>query len=671
MARWMRAVEYLCLPALLFSFAACESQSKRELSEYGANVVSEQPTKPAGYEGIVCEEVQVEMRDGVTLTTWVYRPEGDVDAKYPVIVVRNVYGQRQKVGCYQGERRERYHLTFAQNGYVAIEQATRGTYTSGGDRYRLARFERVDGYDTIEWAAKQPWSTGAVGLVGFSGLGITALQGTVAAPPSLKAAIVGVTAQDYFREWVYVNGVFHLGFNLSWAECCFAPDGIIRQGEADRLSQDEIDRQVAERAEHGSAFQEIYTDWARILPLTEMPHFRGIFDEYYDWLAHPTYDEYWAKIDAEAQSSRIEVPVLSAGAWQDLWYEATVNIYTDILNGSGPQSAKSNSRLVMQTYSHSQDHGTPSFVPGLNHPNIKDTKEFQIPFFDKYVKGLDNGYENKPAVELAVMVPPDKGNEGSSFVVYADEYPLPGTTEVSFYLSSDGNANTRSGNGVLSETPIMASGDIQETSAVANTGFYADKFVYDPMNPVPTLATHSCCLNEMAPGGYRNGFAEQEPIESRDDVLVYTSAPLTAPLTVIGPVEVRLFAKSSAPDTDFTAKLVDVRPDGATNNVLDGVVRARLRDGYRSQPTLIEPGKTYEYTIPLGPVAMVFPVGHRIRLQISSSNFPKLARNLNTGKSNETTAEVEIADQTILHDAEHPSRLTLSVVAGVNIPPVK
>ena len=349
------------------------------------------------------------------------------------------------------------------------------------------------------------------------------------------------------------------------------------------------------------------------------------------------------------------MPVLLQNAWQDLFYEGSPELYRAIHKSAAADAVKQHSRLVMNIYAHSFDHGTPSFGP--NPYNGFDPKVKEIPFFDRYLKGIDNGYENEPRVELAVMVPPDTGNQGYSFLVTGDDYPLANTSNRDFYLASSGAANTRNGDGSLLSEPV-SSGE----AAVA------DRFNYDPLTPVPTVATHSCCQNSQIPGGYKNGFVEQKDIELREDVLVYTSASLEEPLVVVGPVEVKLFAQSSAPDTDFTAKLVDVRPDGATHNILDGVVRASLREGFRSQPSLIEPGKTYEYSIPLGPVGTVFPRGHRIRVQISSSNFPKLARNLNTGKSSYTTAETVVAEQTVLHDAERPSRLILPVVAGVDIP---
>ena len=610
--------------------------------------------KPAIYDGTTCEQTQVAMRDGIKLTTRIHRPEDSDTKQYPVIVSRTPYARWLGFDCYPLSKIEDIPDTipdYVSSGYVYVEQAIRGSYTSEGDIPRLIHAEQQnDSYDTVEWAARQPWSNGAVGLAGGSGVGVSATQGALAAPPSLKAVALNVTGASYFRERSYINGVFHLGGNLSWPEWTFSADGIIRRGNALGLPQEEIDKQLEQRKPQ---LQKVYTEWAPMLPVADMPHFKGVFDAYYEWLAHPTYDEYWEKSDALTQASKIQVPVLLLNAWQDLYYMSSPELYRAIRNSDASATVKQHSRLVMDIYGHSFDHGTPSFGPNVHKVDVPLAKE--IPFFDKHLKGMDNGYEDKPAVELAIMVPPDEGNQGYSFMVTGDNYPLPDTTYRNFYLASGGKANTRNGDGALLNTPA---GQAQAA---------ADSFSYDPLNPVPTLATHSCCMNDEIPDGYKNGYVEQREIEERDDVLVYTSAPLEAPLVVVGPVEVKLFAQSSAPDTDFTARLVDVRPDGATHNILDGVVRASLRKGFRSEPSLIEPGKTYEYSIPLGPVGTVFPAGHRIRVQISSSNFPKLARNLNTGKSSYTTAETAVAEQTILHDKEHPSRLILPIVSGIDV----
>ena len=251
------------------------------------------------------------------------------------------------------------------------------------------------------------------------------MQGALVAPPSLKAVVLNVTGASYFRDWTYANGVFHLGLNLSWPEVAFAADGIIRHGTAEGLSQGKIEKQVERRK-----LELVFIDWAPMLPLVDMPHFKAVFDTYYEWLAHPTYDEYWEKSDGLNQASNIKVPVLLLNAWQDLFYEGGPELYRAIRNSDAPATVKQNSRLVMNIYGHSLDLASPSFGANPFGPNAYEIDPLveEIPFFHKHLRGVDNGYEEKPAVELAVMVPPDEGIQGYSFVVTGDDYPLPDTT---------------------------------------------------------------------------------------------------------------------------------------------------------------------------------------------------------------------------------------------------
>jgi uncharacterized protein len=279
--------------------------------------------------------------------------------------------------------------------------------------------------------------------------------------------------------------------------------------------------------------------------------------------------------------------------------------------------------------------------------NQYDLNALYVRFFDRWLKGIANGIDTEPAAKLFVMVPPDSGTQGSGFWITSETFPLANTSTTKLFLQSGGHANTSSGDGVL----VRAGAGDRSLSA-------ADRFVYNPRNPVPTRGGDMCCINDLLPSGAFN----QAEIEKRDDVLVYTTAPLTANMTVIGQVNVNLWAMSSARDTDFTAKLVDVHPDGYAQNILDRLVRARYRHGSKLPPSFIEPGKAYEYNIELGNTSTVFKAGHRIRLEISSSNFPHYVRNQNTTDDVGTSTQMRNALQTILHDADHSSYLALPVV---------
>ena len=275
-----------------------------------------------------------------------------------------------------------------------------------------------------------------------------------------------------------------------------------------------------------------------------------------------------------------------------------------------------------------------------------------LPFYDHYLKGTDNGIAREPRVKLFVQIPGDTGTRMGGFWVDGETFPLPGTQPGRFNLLSGGHANTAGGDGVL--------------DATRRSEGPGDTFVYDPKKPVPSFGGGLCCLTLGSYFG--SGIQDQSRIEARDEVLVYTSAPLTSDLAVLGRVKVKFWAKSSARDTDFTAKLVDVHPDGFAQNLLDRVVRARFRRGSELPPSLIEPGTAYEYEIDLGYTGSIFKPGHQIRLDISSSNFPHFSRNQNTGNDPATDALMVTATQTILHDPDHPSYLELSVVPGLKAP---
>lgn len=395
--------------------------------------------------------------------------------------------------------------------------------------------------------------------------------------------------------------------------------------------------------------QRISREWIHQVPLTSFDAFRAHAPYYYEWLAHPNYDDFWARVDVEAQFGQVNVPALVTGAWGDLFQIGTVRAFEGMREKSGSAEARDGTMLVMTGGGGHGREGAMDFGPG----GAMDLRALQLRFFDHHVKGADNGIDQEPRVQLFVQVPPDSGTQGSGFWVTDDQFPIKGTDTVRFYLSSGGQANTRWGDGVLTMDGASHGPD--------------DTFVYDPRDPVPSLGGGLCCLSL---GFYfRSGAQDQSTLELRDDVLVYTGEPLSHDRAVIGPVTVKLWATSSAPDTDFTAKLVDVHPDGFAQDVLNRVVRARFRNGSKRPPELIEPGQAYEYEIDMGSTANVFRAGHRVRLDVSSSKFPHLARNHNTGEHSATDARFEVATQTIHHDADRPSYVELEVVRGLRIAP--
>jgi hypothetical protein len=599
------------------------------------------PTKAAD---VTCHIEWAPMRDGVRLATEVYLLS-DQQGPFPVILQRSPYNRI--VPNPGSDCNSAIMMTFARSGYAALNQDARGRYRSEGTMDAMQQ-EAADGYDAIEWAAAQPWSNGKVGTYGGSYVGLTQWQPAIHTPPHLAAMAPNVTASDYHDHWTYVNGAFDLWFGQSWMLLTFAAEQVQRDLESTGLSPEEVQRRATAWVNAGR--RDILTKWVWQLPLKSFSEFRHLAPYYYDWLAHPTYDDFWARMDVEPRYGNVMVPSLNSGGWYDIFQIGTVRNFQRIKVAGGSADARDGSMLVMRASCHACPAGTFAGAIDFGPNNAYDATGLTIRFYERWLKGIDNGIDGEPAVRLFVMVPPDTGTTGSGFWITADEFPLPGTLMTRFNLRSGGNANTRLGDGVL-DALLPAAGR-------------ADRFVYDPRDPVPTLGGNMCCINDLV----ASGAFDQSGVELRDDVLVYTSAPLAQDMAVIGPVTVTLWAASSAPDTDFTAKMVDVHPDGFAQNVLDRIVRARYRSGSKLQPSLITAGQAYEYTIPLGNTATVFRAGHRIRLEISSSNFPHFDRNPNTGHPAGQDAKLRTAAQTIYHDAARPSYLELPVVPGITAP---
>jgi putative CocE/NonD family hydrolase len=603
---------------------------------------------------VTCRVEWAPMRDGVTLATEVYVPP-NASGPLPVILQRTPY-KRSPAGGVPASCTSPDFINLASHGYVALSQDTRGRFRSHGVMDALQQ-EARDGYDAVEWAAVQPWSNGNVGMFGGSYVGLTQWQPAALTPPHLKAIAPMITASDYHDHWTYVNGALDLWFAQSWMLLTFAGEQQMRNLEAQGRTPEEVKVLTAEWVAQGR--KDILTKWVWQLPLSSFNVFREgnpqpLAPYYYDWLAHPNYDDYWAKMDIEPRYAQVKVPTLNIGWWYDIFQVGTVRNFQRMQSAGGTEDARKGTKLVMWAQCHACPAGSKAGEIDFGSENTYDLNALYVRFFDRWLKGIDNGIDREPAAKLFVMLPPDSGTQGSGFWIDADTLPLPNTRKETWLLRSGGQANTSSGDGVL----IRAGGDQGRASA------RDDRFTYDPQNPVPTKGGGMCCINDLLP----SGAFDQSEIEKRKDVLVYTSAPLTESVAVIGPVSVKLWATTDAQDTDFTAKLVDVHPDGYAQNILDRLVRARYRGGSKLPPSLIEPGKTYDYDIELGNTSLVFKPGHRIRLEISSSNFPHYVRNQNTASDVGTTSEIRMANQTILHDDEHRSSLTLPI-APIKLPP--
>ena len=569
--------------------------------------------------------VAIMMRDGTTTYADVFRP--DVAGKTPALLSRTPYDKSapaNRTGTLDAIRG-------AMNGYAVVVQDVRGRYSSDGVFYTFVN-EIDDGYDSVEWVASQPWCDGNVGMYGVSYVGATQWLTAKSNAPSLKAIVPGVTASDYHEGWAWQGGAFELGFNLSWAMGGLTAANWTNISRRLHLHDDDLERLIVAK--------DNLTDAFRHLPMAEMPHLMGeLAPYYYDWLDHPEYDDYWKTVSIEESHPDITVPAFNFGGWHDIFLGGTIRNFTRMRELGSTKSAREGQRLLIGPWVHG---GSPTNVSGAHNFGTRssaagiDLQGQMLRFYDHWLKGEDNGVPDDKPVRIFVM--------GENVWRSEDEWPLSRANMVNYYLHSAGKANSLSGDGRLSrESP---SGEEEP-----------DVYVYNPLNPVPTLGGQLCCdVGFMAAGVY-----DQRRVEGRDDVLVYSTPPLDRDVEVTGPINVTLFASSSAFDTDFTAKLVDVDPNGYARNLTDGIVRARYRIT-RQPASLLQPGQVYEFTIDLWATSNLFKQGHSIRLEISSSNFPRFDRNANTGEAIGSDAEHVSALQHIFHTSEDPSHVKLPLI---------
>ncbi len=571
---------------------------------------------------VVEHNVPVSMRDGTTLYANIYRPAGG--GRYPVLLRRIPYGKHKP------RYRSMYldPIRVVNRGYIMVIQDVRGRHVSEGEFYPY-RHEPHDGYDTVEWCAAQPWCDGNVGMCGISYHGATQWLAAIEQPPTLKAIAPGVTADTYYDSWTYLGGVFQLFWISGWVAAFVLDDLGCRFERAPQATE---------------ALRELIRNPYAIsnqLPLKSMSAFRGLAEYYYDWLDHPVYDDYWKALSPREGFHKVTVPALNIGGWFDGFVRGTIRCYEGVRARGATEIARKHQHLIVGPWLHGP---MPPAYAGQGYfgeaasAEAIDLQGMQLAWFDHWLKGEDNGVATDPHIYIFVM--------GENRWRSEDAWPPPSAQPRTYFLHSQGKANTFQGDGQLSLDPPRASEP-------------ADHFLYNPLNPVPTLG--GAHLSGI-PGVFETGVQEQRPVEARADVLVYTSAPLEQDTEVTGHVELELWAVTSAVDTDWTAALVDVHPDGSAYNVCDGILRARYRESLE-HPSLVKPGEVYKYHLDMGPTSMLFRKGHCIRLTVSSSNFPAYARDLNTGGCHSEEVEPCPALQTVLHDANHPSCLVLPIVA--------
>ena len=548
---------------------------------------------PQTYEVKIEFNRRVRMRDGTELSADIYRPEAA--GRFPVILSRTPYTKTSGSML-------RIVRFFASNGYVCVTMDVRGRGDSDG-KFTPYVNDGQDGYDAIEWAASQEWSTGKVGTLGGSYNGAIQWLTAVQQPPHLAAMIPMVTPSDPFVEWP--TGL-PLPASVSWFH--FTAGRVLQNMEA--------------------------VDWKKLywhLPIITMDDAMGRPNRLWDEeIEHSKLDGWWESQRYQNKFERVRVPVLGISGWYDDEQVGTPLNFIGMTT-RGDASVRRSQKLLMGPWPHAVNSSTKLGKLDFGATAVIDMNALWLRWFDYWLKGIDNGIMNEPPVRIFVM--------GENLWRDENDWPLARTRWTKYYLHSNGAANTLSGDGKLT------------TAEPANEP--ADNYSYDPAKPVPFI-TDPSFAQIGGPDDYRE-------IEQRDDLLVYTSEPFAEDIEVCGPIRVRLFAASSAPDTDFMAKLLDVWPDGFAQRLIDGMVRARFREGM-DKPSLIEPGRIYAYDLDLWNTCQVYRKGHRVRLEISSSAFPKYDRNLNTGEALGKTTRMQGAAQKIYHDRQSPSYVVLPIV---------
>ena len=575
---------------------------------------------------LVDRNVPTPMRDGTVLRADVYRPE--TDAPVPAIVSRLPYNKDVLLN----QAFAIHAIRAAEAGFAIIYQDTRGRFQSEGMFYPFFH-EGKDGFDTVEWAASQPWCSGAVGMTGASYFGATQWLAAAEQPPHLKAICPIVTTSEYYESWTYQGGAFQLGFTLMWTLENLAPETARRLAEAGQTDPEEMMRLLLATDRMDDQYQH--------LPLSDLTVLRGseAANFYSDWIAHATDDDYWRSVAINHRYNQIEVPALNIGGWYDLFLHGTLENFVRMGQEGGSDLSQKGQRLLVGPWAHAAFSGIfPDHSFGISSSaDMVDLTDLQLRFFAHHLKGETTSIEQESPVRIFVM--------GENRWRDEEEWPLDRTQYVPWYLHSSGDAGD-SGGSLSPEGPSLEARDV---------------YLYDPRNPAPTIGGPT-----FLPGlllGANAGPRDQSPVEARPDVLVYSSAPLEQPLEVTGPLTVKLHAATSASDTDFVVRLCDVYPDGVSRILAEGILRARFREGY-SQPRPIEPDRVYEYEINLVATSHVFQAGHRIRVDVTSSSFPRFDRNPNTGKplGEDGWEDLQPALQTIFHDSERPSHILLPVI---------
>jgi hypothetical protein len=591
------------------------------------------------YDVVTEKNVSVPMRDGTNLATDLYLPARNgkvVEDRFPAVMERTPYDKEGKVN--EG----RY---FARRGYVAVMQDVRGRFGSEGVWYPFAK-EAPDGYDSVEWAAEQPWCDGNVGTMGGSYCGSDQSALATLDPPHLKAMVVSVGTSNYHKSSMRQNGALELRFMIyAFRMATTSPEALADptlkaalQADFDRIGE-WMTRTPYRKGSSALRFLPSYEQW--VLDIVG----EGDFNDYWKQRGYAIehyYDEH------------ADVPTIYLGGWYDSYARGTTDNYVALSKMKNtPQ------HLIMGSWTHGGWSNSASGVVDFGPDAVLDDYNgYRLRWFDRWLKGIQNGVDGEKPVRIFVMGGGTSEKDRSGRLSHGgvwrdvDDWPLPQMQYTPYYIQADGTLGP----------------ELPETSDPT-------RYTFDPSDPVPTIGGGISAANEvMVAGAFDQrgakrfyGSKDTLPLSARSDVLVFQTPELEEDVEVTGPLTVNLWASSSAVDTDFTVKLIDVHPpnadfpDGFCQNISDSIIRARYRDS-RDRPELMDPGEIYPFEIVMYPTSNLFGKGHRIRLDISSSNFPRFDINPNTGGPLGRDRRLVIAEQAVYHDPDHPTHIVLPII---------
>ena len=593
------------------------------------------------YDAICQSNVMVPMRDGVCLATDIYFPAlggQPVSGKFPVILERTPYDKAASGNVTNG-------TYYARRGYVCVIQDVRGRFASDGEWYPFAK-EAPDGYDTVEWLAAQEWSDGQVGTMGGSYCGSDQSALATLNPPHLSTMIVAVGASNYYHCSMRQNGALEQRFMIY----AFRMATTSKEAFADANIKAAVDKAYANVGE-----------WVSRAPLKKGTSPLRMLPNYEQWVidlfTHGEYDDYWKQRGyaiSQYYEEHADVPTLYLGGWYDSYARATCENYTAL-----SKMKKSRQVLLMGPWTHGGWGASNAGDVDFGNHSFINYNDLRLAWFDHFLKGMHTEVSAWSPVKIFVMGTGegDPNYQGrlhhSGYWRDEQDFPLPDTQFTPYYLHADSELST----------------------ALSTADGLPSRFSFDPRDPVPTIGGGISAADPiMGAGAFDQrgnsrffGCTDALPLNARSDVLTFQTPPLENDVEITGPITVKLHASSSACDTDFTAKLIDVCPlsddfpDGLAINLTDSIIRARYRNGWDT-PELLEPGEVYELVFQLYPTSNVFKKGHRIRLDISSSNWPRFDANPNTGGDLGVERRLEIAEQTIYHEPDHPSHVVLPII---------